>query len=236
MFICFISINDSKSSPTVRSRSIQTAYLLRYECLRFWRHVTRVRRGNREWESTFLEITCTYSPPSRVPDERTDILHPIKILTRWTRGKIIIIVCLVALKINWRFHHLTINPIIEFDEIPTFSFYTIAVLTNSQSSNKARALRSSLELGVFQQSKVGRLLKVVVVQLGMSSVTASKVILLVHQIVHFPCKTLRMERAISKYILQNFNRVWPQFGHYWPTTDKDIEHLSYHGFRLLHFR
>ena len=123
-----------------------------------------------------------------MPDERTDALHPIKILTRWTRGKIIIIVCLVAPKISWRFHHLTINPIIEIDEIPTFSFYTIAVLTNSQSSNKARALRSSLELGVFQQSKVGRLLKVVVVRLGMSSVTASKVILLVHQIVHFPAK------------------------------------------------
>ena len=93
----------------------------------------------RERESTFVEITCTYSLPSRVPDERTDALHPIKILTRWTRGKIIIIVCLVALKISWRFHHLTINPIIEIDEIPTFSFYTIAVLTNSQSSNKARS-------------------------------------------------------------------------------------------------
>ena len=93
----------------------------------------------RERESTFVEITCTYSLPSRVPDERTDILHSIKILTRWTRGKIIIIVCLVALKISWHFHHLTINPIIEIDEIPTFSFYTIAVLTNSQSSNKARS-------------------------------------------------------------------------------------------------
>ena len=90
-------------------------------------------------ESTFFKIISTCSLPSRVPDERTDILHPIKILTRWTRGKIIIIVCLVALKISWRFHHLTINPIIEIDEIPTFSFYTIAVLTNSQSSNKARS-------------------------------------------------------------------------------------------------
>ena len=90
-------------------------------------------------ESTFFKIISTCSLPSRVPDERTDILHPIKILTRWTRGKIIIIVCLVALKINWRFHHLTINPIIEFNEIPTLSFYTIAVLTNSQSSNKARS-------------------------------------------------------------------------------------------------
>ena len=90
-------------------------------------------------ESTFFKIISTCSLPSRVPDERTDILHPIKILTRWTRGKIIIIVCLVALKISWHFHHLTINPIIEIDEIPTFSFYTIAVLTNSQSSNKARS-------------------------------------------------------------------------------------------------
>ena len=90
-------------------------------------------------ESTFFKIISTCSLPSRVPDERTHVLHPIKILTRWTRGKIIIIVCLVALKINWRFHHLTINPIIEIDEIPTFSFYTIAVLTNSQSSNKARS-------------------------------------------------------------------------------------------------
>ena len=93
-------------------------------------------------ESTFFKIISTCSLPSRVPDERTHVLHPIKILTRWTRGKIIIIVCLVALKINWRFHHLTINPIIEFDEIPTFSFYTIAVLTNSQSSNKARSYGS----------------------------------------------------------------------------------------------
>ena len=93
-------------------------------------------------ESTFFKIISTCSLPSRVPDERTDVLHPIKILTRWTRGKIIIIVCLVALKINWRFHHLTINPIIEFNEIPTFSFYTIAVLTNSQSSNKARSYGS----------------------------------------------------------------------------------------------
>ena len=76
-----------------------------------------------------------------------------------------------------------------------------------QTKQGLTALRSSLEPGVFKQSKVGRLLKVVVVQLGMSSVTASKVILLVHQIVHFPCKTLRMERAISKYILHNFNRV-----------------------------
>ena len=90
-------------------------------------------------ESTFFKIISTCSLPSRVPDERTDILHPIKILTCWTRGKIIIIVCLVALKISWRFHHLTINPIIEFNEIPTLSFYTIAVLTNSQSSNKARS-------------------------------------------------------------------------------------------------
>ena len=90
-------------------------------------------------ESTFFKIISTCSLPSRVPDERTHVLHPIKILTRWTRGKIIIIVCLVALKINWRFHHLTINPIIEFNEIPTLSFYTIAVLTNSQSSNKARS-------------------------------------------------------------------------------------------------
>ena len=90
-------------------------------------------------ESTFFKIISTCSLPSRVPDERTHVLHPIKILTRWTRGKIIIIVCLVALNINWRFHHLTIYPIIEFDEIPTFSFYTIAVLTNSQSSNKARS-------------------------------------------------------------------------------------------------
>ena len=96
----------------------------------------------RERESTFFKIICSSSLPSRVPDERTDALHPIKILTRWTRGKIIIIVCLVALNINWRFHHLTINPIIEFDEIPTFSFYTIAVLTNSQSSNKARSYGS----------------------------------------------------------------------------------------------
>ena len=93
-------------------------------------------------ESTFFKIISTCSLPSRVPDERTHVLHPIKILTRWTRGKIIIIVCLVALNINWRFHHLTINPIIEFDEIPTFSFYTIAVLTNSQSSNKARSYGS----------------------------------------------------------------------------------------------
>ena len=90
-------------------------------------------------ESTFFKIISTCSLPSRVPDERTDILHPIKILTRWTRGKIIIIVCLVALKISWRFHHLTINPIIEFNEIPTLSFYTIAVLTNSPSSNRARS-------------------------------------------------------------------------------------------------
>ena len=96
----------------------------------------------RERESTFFKIICSSSLPSRVPDERTDALHPIKILIRWTRGKIIIIVCLVALNINWRFHHLTINPIIEFDEIPTFSFYTIAVLTNSQSSNKARSYGS----------------------------------------------------------------------------------------------
>ena len=141
MFICFISINDPKSWPTVCSRSGQSAYLLRYECLRFWWNITRVRRGNweRERESTFFKIICSSSLPSRVPDERTDALHPIKILTRWTRGKIIIIVCLFALNINWRFHHLTINPIIEFDEIPTFSFYTIAVLTNSQSSNKARS-------------------------------------------------------------------------------------------------
>ena len=142
MLICFISVNDSKSSPTVRSRSSQSTYLLRNECLRFWRHITRITRGNRERESTFVEIACTYSLPSRVPDERTDVLHPIKILTRWTRGKIVIIVCLVALKISWRFHHLTINPIIEIDEIPTFSFYTIAVLTNSQSSNKARSAGS----------------------------------------------------------------------------------------------
>ena len=101
----------------------------------------RVRRGNweRERESTFFKIICSSSLPSRVPDERPDALHPIKILTGWTRGKIIIIVFLVALNINWRFHHLTIYPIIEFDEIPTFSFYTIAVLTNSQSSNKARS-------------------------------------------------------------------------------------------------
>ena len=90
-------------------------------------------------ESTFFKIISTCSLPSRLPDERTHVLHPIKILTRWTRGKIIIIVSLVALKISWHFHHLTINPIIEIDEIPTFSFYTIAVLTNSQSSNKARS-------------------------------------------------------------------------------------------------
>ena len=144
MFISFISINVPKSSPTVCSRSGQSAYLLRYECLRFWWNITRVRHGNweRERESTFFKIICSSSLPSRVPDERTDALHPIKILTRWTRGKIIIIVCLFALNINWRFHHLTINPIIEFDEIPTFSFYTIAVLTNSQSSNKARSYGS----------------------------------------------------------------------------------------------
>ena len=142
MLICFISINDSKSSPTVRSRSSQTAYLLRYECLRFWRHITRVRRGNRERESTFVEITCTYSLPSRVPDERTDALHPIKILTRWTRGKIIIIVCLVALNINWRFHHLTIK-----------SHYWIRWNTHILILH----YRSSHELAVFKQSKVVRL-------------------------------------------------------------------------------
>ena len=103
--------------------------------------------------------------------------------------------------------------------------------TRSLQTKQGRtALRSSLELGVFKQSKVGRLLKVVVVQLGISSVTASKVIILVHQIVYFPCQTLRMEKAISKYILHILNRVWPQLGHYWPTTGQDIEHLSYLGF------
>ena len=54
----------------------------------------------RERESTFFKIISSSSLPLRVPDERTDALHPIKILTRRTRGKIIIIVCLVALNIN----------------------------------------------------------------------------------------------------------------------------------------
>ena len=107
--------------------------------VRFWANIFRVKRGNREIASTFVEIICKCRLPSRVPDERTHVLHPIKMLTCWIRGKIIIIVCLVALKISWRFHHLIINPIIEIDDIATFLFYTIAVLTNSQSSDKARS-------------------------------------------------------------------------------------------------
>ena len=144
MFISFISINVPKSSPTVCSRSGQSAYLLRYECLRFWWNITRVRRGNweRERESTFFKIICSSSLPLRVPDERTDALHPIKILTRWTRGKIIIIVCLVALNINWRFHHLTIK-----------SHYWIRWNTHIVILH----YRSSHELAVFKQSKVERL-------------------------------------------------------------------------------
>ena len=139
IFIRFISLNDPKSLPPVCSRCSQSTYLLRYECLRFWANIIRVKRGNREIASTFVEIICTCRLPSRVPDERTHVLHPIKMLTCWIRGKIIIIVCLFALKISWRFHHLTINPIIEIDDIATFLFYTIAVLTNSQSSDKARS-------------------------------------------------------------------------------------------------
>ena len=36
----------------------------------------------RERESTFVKIISTCSLPSRVPDERIDALHPIKILIR----------------------------------------------------------------------------------------------------------------------------------------------------------
>ena len=95
----------------------------------------------RERESTFFKIICSSSLPLRVPDERTDALHPIKILTRWTSGKIIIIVCLVALNINWRFHHLTIK-----------SHYWIRWNTHIVILH----YRSSHELAVFKQSKVER--------------------------------------------------------------------------------